>query len=391
MMMPNEAIPTNVSLQNPDVAPVPGTACIEKTGVSGTTCSSGKTSLNGPGTALSQDLSRLISLWHRCFGESLEESGYFLQHRFHPEEIYVWRIDGTVCAMIHLIPVVMNGLRGGYLYAVATDPAVQGQGICRRLHAYVFEQAAAMGYDFLCLIPASESLFGFYEQMGYEVWFYKENYLLDYAPANQISGNPNEASSGIFAELSNPQPSISSAASCKEEPPVCSETSAESLLPALSAAPMTYCYEADMRMALELHAHYEGVFLNALFRTASETVADHYENFIQEGQSSHVTVRCSCAGPAPLHSDTDQGFFAAGYCEDGELTLNFSDTTDRHAVLSAAVPYAKAQDCHTLTLLFQTESDTDTPAPVRTPHAMGLWLTTPRPERIPPQIGLMYT
>lgn len=136
-------------------------------------------SSEGPGTALSSDLPDLIRLWSLCFHEEETEAGFFLTQRFIPEHTFVWRRNGQVCAMISLIPVYSiscdgRSYRGGYLYAIATRPDLQGQGIFQKLHRFAAEQAQTMELDFLCLIPASESLFSLYSRTGYETWYLKE-------------------------------------------------------------------------------------------------------------------------------------------------------------------------------------------------------------------------
>ncbi len=82
--------------------------------------------------------------------------------------------------MLSMIPVCLSTekqkLPGHYIYAAATLPEYEGQGIMTGLLDFCCKRAAAAGDAFSCLVPASDSLFQFYEKRGYRTLFYRDWY-----------------------------------------------------------------------------------------------------------------------------------------------------------------------------------------------------------------------
>ncbi len=77
-----------------------------------------------------------------------------------------------VVSMLFAFDVFLNGVKGKYIYGVATDEKYRGKGYMRKL----FDKSAANlknEYKFLCLRPMTESLFGFYDKLGFSKKFYK--------------------------------------------------------------------------------------------------------------------------------------------------------------------------------------------------------------------------
>ncbi len=221
----------------------------------------------GPGTATRQELPQLIHLWSLCFQETMEDSAYFLSRRFVPEQTFVWRRDGSICAAIYLIPVQAGAYRGGYLYAIGTHPALQGQGIFRRLHQYVTEQAAAAGLAFLCLIPAEPSLFALYRGLGYASWYGRQ-------------------------QISQPElcvPDLSDAVSFMDCTP---EAFLLQMERSSDSSRLLYESDTDRQLVLQQYLHYEGFFKQCTIGQTSFVLAG-----IQEADTLYLS---QCSGSQPL-------------------------------------------------------------------------------------------
>ena len=112
--------------------------------------------------ATEKDIPGIIALWQEAFHET----------PILPDGVcYVAQLDGQVAAMLHALPQTLRlgrDYKAYYLYAVATKKAYRGQGLCRNLMAYAEAQLPA---DCCILVPATESLFGFYEALGYRTAF----------------------------------------------------------------------------------------------------------------------------------------------------------------------------------------------------------------------------
>ena len=112
--------------------------------------------------ATEKDAPGIVALWQEAFHEtpSLPECISFVAEQ-----------EGETVAMLHALPQRFRTSRdrkAAYLYAIATKKTHRGQGLCRGLMAYA---ESVLDADCCVLVPASESLFGFYESLGYETAF----------------------------------------------------------------------------------------------------------------------------------------------------------------------------------------------------------------------------
>ncbi|SJZ35622.1 GNAT family N-acetyltransferase [Porphyromonas cangingivalis] len=60
-------------------------------------------------------------------------------------------------------------LKVAYLYAICTAKKFQGQGIMGKMLRETLAQLPTMGYDVAALVPAEESLIGYYRPFGFEM------------------------------------------------------------------------------------------------------------------------------------------------------------------------------------------------------------------------------
>lgn len=124
------------------------------------------------------DWAAVSSLWERVFGdgERTREGFYRLCAPF-GESLTLWE-EGGLGAMLLPVPLSLrcpNGraLRAVYLYALAVEPALRGQGFGGTIVRYAGELSRQAGADCALLVPAQPSLFGYFETLGYEPAFFQ--------------------------------------------------------------------------------------------------------------------------------------------------------------------------------------------------------------------------
>ena len=125
--------------------------------------------------ATREQIPELRALWRNVFGDGPDFLDPFFTRVFVPENTLVWTEEGRVVSALYILPyTIPNGgetLRAAYLYALATEPAWRGRKIMSRLIEASFDLCAARGYALTMLVPAKDSLFGFYRGFGFEEFF----------------------------------------------------------------------------------------------------------------------------------------------------------------------------------------------------------------------------
>lgn len=86
-------------------------------------------------------------------------------------------VDGNVVSMLFAIDVTLDSFKGKYIYAVATDERYRGKGYMRSLFEDIFHEYKTQ-YDFFCLKPMDDSLFDFYEKLGFVKCFKKSTVII---------------------------------------------------------------------------------------------------------------------------------------------------------------------------------------------------------------------
>ena len=118
-------------------------------------------------TSIPDDLPQLYRLWADCFGDRESDIALYFTHYWKPERMFVLERDGAAQAMCAWFSLELAGQPAAYFYAVATAPAYQGRGFCRRLMAYAEAELEQQGISQFLLVPGGESLFQFYQKIGY--------------------------------------------------------------------------------------------------------------------------------------------------------------------------------------------------------------------------------
>lgn len=116
------------------------------------------------------DIPALGQLWKQAFGDSDEFIASFFNTGFAPQRSRCVFVQGLPVAMLYWFDCSCRGERLAYLYAVATDKAFQGKGLCHQLMADTHAHLERLGYAGTVLVPGNEGLFRLYADMGYEAF-----------------------------------------------------------------------------------------------------------------------------------------------------------------------------------------------------------------------------
>lgn len=123
--------------------------------------------------AKQSDMPGILSLWEEAFGDTPEAVMVFFAAFPHCRS-YVAEEDEKILSMVHAIPQTLSpDYPAVYLYAVATDKAFRGKGICRNLMAFAEADLKKQGFIACVLTPASDTLFHYYKNLGYETAFFR--------------------------------------------------------------------------------------------------------------------------------------------------------------------------------------------------------------------------
>lgn len=109
----------------------------------------------------------LRTLWKRCFDEEDDFLDLFFTAAYHPSRCCCLRREGRLAAALYWLDGACQGQKIAYVYAVGTDPAFRGQGLCRELMEKAHKELSRQGYAGAVLVPGSEALRKMYQKMGY--------------------------------------------------------------------------------------------------------------------------------------------------------------------------------------------------------------------------------
>ena len=113
------------------------------------------------------DIPDLRRIWQEAFGDSDAFLDGFFETGFHPERCRCLRLGQRVAAALYWFDCRLGQKRLAYIYAVATEKASRGRGLCRSLTQDTHRHLQSLGYHGWLLVPANEKLFSMYEAMGY--------------------------------------------------------------------------------------------------------------------------------------------------------------------------------------------------------------------------------
>lgn len=115
-------------------------------------------------------------LWRKTFGDDEEFIKSFFACWQPEKHTLILREEHCVLGMLSLLPVSANGVKGRYIYAVATEQAARKRGIATRLLSAAEEAQLKQSEKFSVLVPSSENLFEFYEKRGWNEILYAPDF-----------------------------------------------------------------------------------------------------------------------------------------------------------------------------------------------------------------------
>ena len=126
--------------------------------------------------ALPEELPQLKDLWRKCFGDPSAYVDIFFQKFCSTDQVLVVDDDGEVDSMAAMLPGTIQLPDGtdvpvGYVYALATNPYMQGKGHARQLLKVADDFLRQRGDKAMVLVPASPSLHRFFEAIGMDECF----------------------------------------------------------------------------------------------------------------------------------------------------------------------------------------------------------------------------
>ena len=155
--------------------------------------------------ALPHEREQTHRLWQRVFGDTPQVQEIFY-HQCAPQGPLVLVEEGRVGCMLALTPVELSLPQrtrryGTYLYALATNPAMRGQGYAARLIEHAAQYTAQQGLDFVCTVPAEPSLFDFFGKNGFVPAFYHRRSPLPRPQAGELEPIPPQDYLSLREEL----------------------------------------------------------------------------------------------------------------------------------------------------------------------------------------------
>ena len=116
------------------------------------------------------DIPALKALWKQAFGDTDAEIDSFFKTVYPEATGFCAEEDGAVIAMLFALPLTLahgeEMQKAAYLYAVATDEAFRGRGVCRSLMEFAEKTLRKRYVSCLLLVPDTEKLASYYETMG---------------------------------------------------------------------------------------------------------------------------------------------------------------------------------------------------------------------------------
>lgn len=113
-------------------------------------------------------LPQLVRLWKDAFGEYDGFWELFLNTGYLPDHCRCITENSRPIAGLYWFDCSCEDEKIAYVYAVVTDPAHRGKGLCRKLMEDVHELLKNQGYANVMLVPADEGLREMYRKLGYE-------------------------------------------------------------------------------------------------------------------------------------------------------------------------------------------------------------------------------
>ena len=114
-----------------------------------------------------EDIPRLRHLWQEAFGDDEVFLDSFFETAFSYGRCRCVFMGSYLAAALYWLDCQWEEKKVAYIYAVATDKAYRGQGLCRQLMEDTHKHLLKNGYTGAALVPGNEGLFALYKKIGY--------------------------------------------------------------------------------------------------------------------------------------------------------------------------------------------------------------------------------
>lgn len=111
-----------------------------------------------------KDISKLKKLWIDTFKEDETAVNIFFDNTMSYTSVYCAELEEKIISAVYLIHCTLSEQKAHYLCGASTDKAYRKMGIMSKLIKYALENSED---DYSVLFPANESLYSFYERLGY--------------------------------------------------------------------------------------------------------------------------------------------------------------------------------------------------------------------------------
>ena len=122
--------------------------------------------------ATSKDCETLCELWKQGFNENEDIAKFVFNDFASFDNILVLEKNDMIISMLIYVEVKLEKRKGAYYYGLTTRKGYEKQGNMASLMQYANEICKQKEYEFIVLVPQSESLFNYYSKKGYETYFY---------------------------------------------------------------------------------------------------------------------------------------------------------------------------------------------------------------------------
>jgi len=139
-----------------------------------------------------KDESELRSIWKDVFHDSDGAIDLFFRNTYSKDSTLIYRDGGTIGSMIFFPEYNLKHgsqlSKLGYLCGAATLPEYRNKGIMGQLLTRSVEIMKRRGHEYAALIPASDSLYNYYERFGFRDFFYRKKYSVE--RSDSLPGHP---------------------------------------------------------------------------------------------------------------------------------------------------------------------------------------------------------
>ena len=119
-----------------------------------------------------EDIPALTDLWIQAFGDTRDFIDGFFRTGFSQNRCLLAKEQGQLLAALYWFDCLWEGKKLAYLYAIATDEAHRGKGVCKALMENTHDLLKSKSYHGAILVPADEGLEKMYGKMGYRSILY---------------------------------------------------------------------------------------------------------------------------------------------------------------------------------------------------------------------------